>query len=174
MGAWMSLGRVVGGVALLSSFAAATGSAQGGLGLTVSAGIARSLAELANPRPDIGWSFEIQPEWRSRGGFGLGVGFRHTTYADVPDRDAVYFEVRYTEPREGLRPSIALRGGGFHGGDTQGDDPYIGLEIGPIGGLEAPLSRSAAIRVEAYAWGVLALFRGARVLPGVQVGLVLR
>jgi hypothetical protein len=145
-----------------------------GLELSLTTGVSGELAEFSGQQPDLGLLLELQPQWRFGSGLSLGVGFRYTAYASVPDRESIYLDLRFIGRRPGVRPVMGLRAGGFHGGDTEGDDPYIGLEIGPVGGVEVPLRERADLQLLGSAYGVLGLFRGFRVLPGVQVGLVVR
>lgn len=169
----MLVARIAGlvGAVALAWFRPALGQ---GLELSLAAGVSGALAEISPQRPDLGAVLEVQPQWRFGSGLSLGAGFRYTAYASVPDRESVYLDVRFTRRRPGIRPVIGLRAGGFHGGDAEGDDPYIGLEIGPVGGIEVALRERVTLQALGSAYGVLGLFRGFRVLPGVQVGLVLR
>lgn len=136
--------------------------------------MSKSLAELVFPRPAVGGSLEVQPHYRFRSGLSLGLGYRHTFYAGAPSRGSVYLDARYTGTRGSVRPVLGLRAGGFAGGDEGGDDPYLGLELGPVAGIDAPLGPRASFQALASAYGVLGLYRGLRVMPGVQAGLVLR
>lgn len=156
---------------LLAPAAAARGQ---GFHVALSSGVARSLAEVAPSPPGAGAVLEVQPGWRFRSGLSLGVGVRYTAYAGVPDRGALYVEGRYTGPRGAVRPVIGLRAGGFTGGDEGGDDPYIGVEVGPIAGVEVPVGQGVALQALGSVYGVAALFRGLRALPGFQVGVVIR
>ena len=161
------------GVALAAMTLTAPLAAQR-LEVAIAAGVSKPLAEISPTRPGAGVSVEIQPQLQFRSGFGLGLGFRHTAYAGVPDRGSLYADVRYTGRRGPVRPVVGLRAGGFVGGDEGGDDAYLGLEIGPIAGIDVPRGRRASFQALGSAYTVLALYRGVRLMPGLQVGLVLR
>ncbi|MGE0555391.1 MAG: hypothetical protein AB7R55_18325 [Gemmatimonadales bacterium] len=143
-------------------------------GITLSAGVAASLAELAPREPGAGLTLEAVPDLRFRSGFSIGLGFRYTVYSGVPDRETILVDLRYTRPGPGWRPVLGLRGAAFHGGDEGGDDAYIGVELGPVVGLERQVGPRLAVQALGSVAGVLALYRGARVLPSAQLGLVLR
>ncbi len=144
-----------------------------GFRVTFGAGLVSSLAEVA-PRRPVGIGFEVQPEWRSRGGFGLGVGFRYVTYPGIPNHGSLYLEAKRVWNTPALRPLAGLRAGVFGGGDRGGDDPFIGLLGGPVLGFEKPLSPSATLQVTATLLETVALYRDPAGMYGLHVGLVFR
>jgi hypothetical protein len=167
------------GVALAAGLAfGVAGSARaqrplGGFRVTFGGGLVSSLAEVAPTRP-VGIGFEVQPEWRSRGGFGLGVGFRYVSYPGVPNHGSLYLEAKKIWNAPPIRPLVGLRAGVFSGGDQGGDDPFIGVVGGPVLGFEKPLSPSATLQVAATLLETVALFRGLQGMYALHVGVVVR
>jgi len=152
--------------------AAAAGAQQPGI--TLSAGVAGGVAELSPRKPGAGLTFEAVPDLRFRSGLSIGLGFRYTAYAGVPDRGALLADLRYVRPGQGVRPVLGLRGAAFHGGDEGGDDAYLGVELGPVLGVERRIGPHLAVQALGNVALVLALYRSARILPSAQLGLVVR
>lgn len=168
----MSVRRLVFLVAILA-LGPATAEAQKGFRLGLSAGVFEPLTEVAATNP-VGLGVEVNPEWRTAGGFGLGLGFRYVVYAGVPDHGALHLDVKKTWTTGRVRPVIGLRFGAFAGGDRGGDDPFIGVQAGPLLGIEAPLSERVSFTATASALGMAPLFRGIGLFPGLQAGIVIR
>jgi len=169
----MSASRWIALLALATIGMAPRAEAQG-VGLSLSMGAAASVAEVAARKTGAGVTIEVAPDWRFRSGLSLGLGFRYTAYPDLPGRNLVFVDARYTRPAGAWRPTVGLRAGGFQGGDEDMDDPYIGLEIGPVVGVERTVGEHLSVQALGSIAGVLALYRSARVLPSLQVGLVIR
>jgi len=160
-------------IALCCLVAAAEARAQQP-GITLSAGIAAGVAELSPRKPGAGLTLEAVPDLRFRSGLSIGLGFRYTAYSGVPDREAILVDLRYVRPGSSVSPVLGLRGAAFHGGDEGGDDAYLGIELGPVLGVERRIGPHLAVQALGNVALVLALYRNARILPSAQIGLVVR
>jgi len=143
-----------------------------GLRFSMTTGVSSSVAELAPTRP-AGIGFEVQPEWRTSGGFGIGVGFRYVTYRAVPDHGALFLEVKKVWNGPSIQPFVGMRGGLFGGGDVGGDDGFFGLVAGPVAGFEKPLTPGVSLQVAATALELAPLFASRQTMVGLHVGIVL-
>ncbi|MFN0180988.1 MAG: hypothetical protein ACKVZ0_19455 [Gemmatimonadales bacterium] len=156
-------------IALVPSVAAS----QSGVRFGIAAGAFSPLTQLSAARP-IGLGVDVAPEWRSRGGFGVSVGFRYIRYSEVPDHRALSIDARKYFRGGGAQPIVGLRLTGFVGGDTEGDDPFIGIGVGPVGGIEWAVGDRVALQVVGSVLAVQALYRNAQALAGLQIGMVIR
>ena len=166
---WLGVGAMTAVAAM-----ARPASAQSGLRAAFSVGAFGPLTLIAPENP-IGLGVELAPEWRSASGWGVGLGFRYVAYGSmVPDHGAIHLDVRKTASGGNVRPVVGLRLGAFAGGDHGGDDPFIGLELGPMAGVELPRSPHASIQILGSALVIRGLFRDYQLLPGLQIGVVVR
>jgi len=145
-----------------------------GLRLAISAGAFGSLTQLASTN-DVGLGGEITPEFRFGSGIGVGVGFRYVRYPEVRDHGAIHLDLRKTwSGTRPVAPVVGLRITAFYGGDDEGDDPYLGVGAGPLAGFERRLGPRTSVQVLGTILAINAIFRSPQVLPGIQVGVVLR
>jgi hypothetical protein len=158
---------------LLTGLVPSVAAAQPGFRLGVAVGAFSPLTQLSDARP-IGLGIDVAPEWRSRGGFGLSAGFRYIRYSEVPDHRAISIDARKYLRSGRAQPIIGLRLTGFVGGDAEGDDPFIGIGVGPVGGVEWAVGDRVALQVIGSVLAVQALYRDAQALAGLQFGMVIR